>query len=68
MSRCCARCRTPYNCGDKTCWCHPQVTDELRLRIEAQASRDAYEIDYALGLSDGETGVTSLFEKQRRKR
>jgi hypothetical protein len=22
MTRCCARCRTPYNCGHKECRCH----------------------------------------------
>lgn len=23
MSKCCARCKTPYNCGWKECPCHP---------------------------------------------
>lgn len=23
--RCCARCKTPYNCGDKVCVCHRPV-------------------------------------------
>jgi hypothetical protein len=34
MTRCCARCRTPYNCGHKECRCHNAVilpiTDTLQ--------------------------------------
>jgi hypothetical protein len=30
-SRCCGRCRTPYNCGNKACSCHG--ADEVRARL-----------------------------------
>lgn len=56
--RCCAKCRTPYNCGNKSCSCHPAGPDYARLILEAQASRAAFEITYARGERDPDTGVT----------
>lgn len=39
--RCCARCKTPYSCGNPFCTCHPPTpeVEEARTRIRAEAAK-----------------------------
>jgi hypothetical protein len=44
MTRCCARCRTPYNCGHKECRCHNARILRLPVVLET-AQDDLWEAD-----------------------
>lgn len=51
--RCCARCRTPYNCGNPFCRCHPAdpAVEAQRARIahEAATVRERFDVDWRRG-------------------
>lgn len=54
--RCCARCRTPYNCGNPGCACHPispeTAAQHARIQAEATAVRERFDIDVRRGDRD----------------